>query len=121
MHRINRLSPVRLDVDVQGRLDADAMTGLLDGLLGDSEGFEKGRMLLRVRDFELPSLGALGVDASRMPELFALIGRFDRIAVLVDETWLQRLSQLENALIPGLEVKAFPGSDAAEAEAWLAR
>ena len=121
MHRITRLSPVRLDIELKGRLDADAMRTLLDGLLRESEGFEHGRMLCRVRDFELPSLGALGVELSHMPELFGMIGRFDRVAVLADETWIQRLGQIENAVIPGIEIKVFAGDATADAEAWLAR
>ncbi|HZX79402.1 MAG TPA: STAS/SEC14 domain-containing protein [Lysobacter sp.] len=120
MHRITRLSPLRLDIDVQGRLDADAMHALIDDLLRESEGFDHGRLLCRVRDFEWPSPGALGVELSRMPELFAMIGRFGRVALLVDETWIQRLGRLEGALVPGLEVRGFALDEAAAAEAWLA-
>ena len=121
MHRINRLSPVRLDIELQGRLDADAMRALIEALLRESKGIEHGRMLCRVCDFELPSLGALGVELSHMPELFAMIGRFDRVAVLADDAWIRRLGQIENAMIPGIEIKVFAGDAAADAEAWLAR
>ena len=51
--------------------------------------------------------------------MFGLLGKFDRAAVLTDKAWLKGASELEGALIRGLEIKAFPLEQRAEAEAWL--
>ena len=77
-------------------------------------------MLYRVRDFDLPTLGAIGVELSRLPEAFRFIRKFDRAAVLVDKDWVKKASQIEGALIPGLKIKAFNLDEEEEAENWLA-
>ena len=77
-------------------------------------------MLYRVNDFQLPTLGAIAVEFSRLPQLFGLIGKFDRAAVLADKNWVRKVSEIEGALIPGLDIKSFELDQEAEAEAWLA-
>ncbi len=78
-----------------------------------------GRMLYRITDFAMPTFGAFAVEFERLPKLFALVGRFDRCAVLTDTAWLRTAAEIEGALIPGLEVKAFDLGRAEAAEAWL--
>jgi len=110
----------RLDIELSGKLDADEMKIALDELVDKSKNIENGRMLYEIIDFHLPSLGAIGVELSRLPELFGLIKRFDRVAVLTDKTWLKKASELEGMLYPSLEIKAFDRNQKAAAEAWLA-
>jgi hypothetical protein len=38
---------------------------------------------------------------------------------LTDKTWLKKASELEGALFPGLEIKAFNRDQKAKAEQWL--
>ena len=45
--------------------------------------------------------------------------RFIRAAVLTDKVWIKKASELEGAIIPGLEIKAFDRDQREEAEAWL--
>ena len=110
----------RLDLELNGKLDSDDMKIALDQLVRHAEDIAHGRMLYRITDLEWPTLGAIGVELSRLPELFRLIKRFDRAAVLSDKKWLQKVSELEGSLIPGLEIKAFDLDQQEEAEAWLA-
>ena len=76
-------------------------------------------MLYVVLDFQLPTLGAIGIEFSRLPSMLGLMKKFDRAAVLTDKTWLKKASEFEGALFPGLEIKAFHIDQKAEAEAWL--
>ena len=55
-------------------------------------------MLYDVIDFHLPSLGAISIEFSRLPEMFALMKKFDKAAVLTDKTWLKKVSEFEGAL-----------------------
>jgi len=110
----------RVDIEFTGKLDSDAMKSALDELVSKTEGIENGRMLYRVGDFKLPTLGAIAIEFSRLPSMFGLIKKFDRCAVLADQEWLKTASEIEGALIPGLEIKAFDPDEEAAAEAWLA-
>ena len=109
----------RLDIEMSGKLDSEAMKIALDELVSKSENIENGKMLYEVIDFHLPSLAAIGIEFSRLPSMFGLIKKFDRAAVLTDKTWLKKVSEFEGALSPGLEIKAFKREQKEEAEAWL--
>lgn len=120
MFKVTQNGPNRLDLELDGKLDSDAMRIGLDELINKSKDIDNGRMLYRINDFDFPTLGAIGVEMSRLPELFGLIRRFDRAAVLTDKKWVQKVSEIEGALFPGLDIKAFEMDQAEEAEAWLA-
>ena len=109
----------RLDIEMSGKLDADEMKIALDELVSKSKNIENGKMLYEVIDFHLPSLAAIGIEFSRLPLMFGLMKKFDRVAVLTDKAWLKKISELEGAFYPGLEIKAFSIDQKAEAEAWL--
>ena len=116
---VTKQAPDRLDVELDGLLDAELMRIGLDDLIAKSEGIKHGRMLYRITHMEMPTGGALGVEFTRLPQLFSLIGRFERCAVLADEGWLRMAAEIEGMLIPGLTIKAFPLDEAEAAEAWL--
>jgi len=120
MFTVRKTAPNRLDLEFSGKLDADGMRRALDDLMAKSDGIEHGCILYRIADFDLPSFGAIGVELARLPELFRLIKKFDRVAVLAQQSWVQRASEVEGALVPGLDVRAFGLDARAEAEAWLA-
>jgi hypothetical protein len=109
----------RLDIEMSGKLDAEDMKIALDELVSKSKNIENGKMLYEVIDFHLPSLGAIGIEFSRLPSMFRLMKKFDRAAVLTDKVWLQKVSELEGAFYPGLEIKAFNREQKVAAEAWL--
>jgi len=109
----------RIDIQLSGRLDTEEMKMALDKLVSKSENIENGKMLYEIIDFHLPSLGGIVIEFSRLPSVFGLMKKFDRAAVLTDKTWLKKVSELEGALFPGLEIKAFNRDQKLEAEAWL--
>ena len=120
MFTITPRGPNRLDVTVGGKLDGDAMRAALDELVTKSADIEHGRMLYRVGDFHLPTLAAIGVEMARLPELFRMISRFDRCAVIAEAHWIRSVSELEGLLVPIVEIRAFEPGQEADAEAWLA-
>ena len=120
MLTITKPSPNRIDVALSGTLDADAMRAGLDDLIDSAADISAGRMLYTITDFELPTLGAIGVEMTRLPKLFGLLGRFDKCAVICDTDWLRRAAEIEGALFPGIDIRAFPPEDRGAAEAWLA-
>ncbi|MDJ0808411.1 MAG: STAS/SEC14 domain-containing protein, partial [Gammaproteobacteria bacterium] len=92
-----------------------------DELVSKSVYIKNGKMLYDVIDFHLPSLAAIAVEFSRLPSMLGLMNKFDRAAELSDKAWIQKVSELEGAFIPGLEIKAFNRDQRDEAETWLAR
>ncbi|PWQ97570.1 STAS/SEC14 domain-containing protein [Leucothrix arctica] len=109
----------RVDIEISGKLDAESMKFALDDLIAKSESVKHGKMRYTIIDLHLPSLGAIGVEFTRLPALFGLLGKFDRAAVLTDRSWLQKASEIKGAVIPGIDIKAFDLDQVAEAEAWL--
>nr|MBF0685343.1 STAS/SEC14 domain-containing protein [Pseudomonas sp.] len=119
MFHVTRIGDNRIDVDFSGKLDSNEMRFALDELMRKSEGISHGQMLYRIGDFDLPTLGAVGVELSRIPQLFRFIRRFDRCAVVAGKEWVRRASEIEGALIPGLTIKAFDLHEAERAHQWL--
>ena len=120
MLKVIENGPNRLDIEMSGKLDAESMKVALDELVSKSENIENGKMLYVIIDFQLPTPGAIGIEFSRLPAMLGLMKKFNRAAVLTDKTWLKKVSELEGALYPGLEIRAFNLDQKAEAEAWLA-
>lgn len=119
MFQVSRNGENRLDIELSGQLDSDDMQAGLDDLIAQAAAIEHGVMLYRIDDFKLPTLGAFAVEFGRMPDLLRLTRRFDRVAVVCGEAWIQRVSEFEGALIPGLEIRAFAPAELNAAEAWL--
>jgi SpoIIAA-like len=119
MFKVIKNGANRLDIEMSGKLDAELMKVALDELVSKSDGIENGKMLYVIIDFQLPTLGAIGVEFSRLPSMFGLMKKFSRVAVLTDKTWLKKASEFEGALFPGLEIKAFNLDQKEEAEVWL--
>ncbi|WP_041522361.1 SpoIIAA family protein [Gilvimarinus agarilyticus] len=110
-----------LNITLSGRLNKEQMSQALDDLMVKARGVDHGTMLYDVVDFKLPEPRAVLAEFMRMPSMLGLIRKFDRVAVLADQSWLQKISELEGMLIPGLELKAFSRADRAAAETWLKR
>ena len=121
MLQIEKIGNQHLNITLSGRLNKEQMNQARDDLMAKSRGVEHGTMLYDIVDFKLPEPRAIVAEAMRMPSLLGLIRRFDRVAVLADQSWLQKISELEGMLIPGLELKAFSRADRTAAEVWLKR
>jgi hypothetical protein len=121
MFKVEKTGIDRLNIELSGKLNTEEMKIALDELSSKSQDIEKGKIFYEIIDFHLPSLGAIAIEFSRLPAMFGLMKRFDRVAVLTDKTWLKKVSEFEGHFIPGLEIKAFGREHRAQAEAWLSR
>lgn len=119
MFQVIQNGPNRLDITMGGKLDSEEMKRALDELVSKSVDIHKGKLLFDVMDFQLPSLGAIAIELSRLPSMFGWIRKFERAAVLADKSWLKKTSELEGALVPGIEIKSFDRNQKTEAEEWL--
>ncbi|CCK81248.1 SpoIIAA family protein [Desulfobacula toluolica] len=119
MFKITQNGKNRIDIELSGKLDSKEMKIALDELEEKSKIIENGKMLYDVIDFHIPSIGAIVIEFSRLPSMFGLIKKFSKAAVLTDKNWIKNVSELEGALIPGLEIKAFSKEEKKDAEAWL--
>jgi len=119
MFSITKKGNNRLDFELSGKLDSDEMKAVLNDFVMQSYGVKNGRILYRITEFNMPTLGAFGVEMSRLPTLFKAIGNFDKVAVLCEKKWIQKVSEIEGALIPGLDIKAFDLDQSEAAETWL--
>jgi hypothetical protein len=120
MFKVTKNGVNRIDIEFSGKLNSDDMKVALDDLIQKSKDIKHGKMFYRIYEFDFPTLGALGVELSRLPELFKFMKKFDRVAVLVEKRWVKKACELEGALIPGLKIKAFDLDEQEEAERWLA-
>jgi hypothetical protein len=86
MFRITQNGVNRLDIEMSGKLNSEEIKIVLDELVLKSENIVNGKMLYNVIDYHLPSLGAIGIEFSRLPSMFGLMKKFNRAAVLTDKT-----------------------------------
>ncbi|SHI72245.1 SpoIIAA-like [Palleronia salina] len=119
MLTVKKTAPNRIEIDLSGEIDSETMREGLDKLIALSQDMNRAQLLYRINAFALPTLGAMAVEFARLPQLFGLLGRFDRCAVLSDAAWLRTAAEVEGALFPGLDIKSFRADDDAAAEAWL--
>ncbi len=119
MLKTTRISADRIDVDLSGALDSIEMAAGLDHLIAEAADMTHGKMLYRISDFEMPTLSALAVEFGHLPSLFGLLSKIDKCAVLCDTSWMRSLAEFEGAILPGLEIKAFPMDAEPAALAWL--
>ncbi|MFT4744043.1 MAG: hypothetical protein ACI91Z_002023 [Yoonia sp.] len=120
MFTVARVSDVRIDLTIQGKITGPEMASGLTELLALSEGFEKGVMLYRIEGFKWPTFNAVMAEAIRIPKLFGLLKRFGKIAVISDKAWVRWAAAIEGAVIPKMKIKTFKPEQADAAEAWLA-
>ncbi|MEO1734027.1 MAG: STAS/SEC14 domain-containing protein [Pseudomonadota bacterium] len=120
MLNITHASPNRLDLYVEGQIDAEEMRDGLNALFAASTEIEDGVMYYEIGDVSVPTAGAIMVELGQLPKLLSLVGKFRRCAVLSDAAWVRKVAEIEGALFPGLTIQSFERGDRDAAEAWLA-
>ncbi|MCG6883408.1 MAG: STAS/SEC14 domain-containing protein [Silicimonas sp.] len=106
-------------LSISGRIEAEEMRAGLDAFLDSLEDGKRTPFLYTITDFEFPPMAAIAVEFGYFPQLLTSLSKIGRVAVVADQSWLRTAAEVEGALIPGLEIRAFePGQEKA-AEAWL--
>lgn len=101
----------------QGRVDASDMDRITAVCKDKLARHRKLRVYVEVPSFRGISAEAFFKD---LKQGLAEWNRYEKEAVVTDEAWLARVSEVTGRLVPGLEVRAFPSSEAAAAKAWVA-
>lgn len=70
---------------------------------------------------EIASFKGISLEALLKDFVFGIkyFNRFDRIVVVTDKDWINKVVSLEGALIPGLEANAFTFDEKERAMEWL--
>ena len=116
---VSKPSPNRVDIELSGALNTKEMRNGLESLFDQTETVSGAKVLYVIKDFEMPTLGALAVEFQQMPKLFGLIGKFEKCAVVTDTAWIRTAAELEGAVIPSLEIRSFPAAAIQQAKDWL--
>lgn len=119
MFKVTANGENRLDIHWNGQIDGELMTKALDDLVQCAETVEEGVMLYQIDEISWPQWDVVLIKLHRLPQLFGLIGKFRKIAVVTDKRWLQKAAELEGWLLPSLEIKAFDKEALKQAEVWL--
>ncbi|WP_181161526.1 SpoIIAA family protein [Maribrevibacterium harenarium] len=119
MFTVKQVGDNRLEVHLIGSVNRSEMDTALDVLIRASETMEQGTMLYIVKDFAVPELPALVSEIAKIPALLRAMHSFERIAVVADEAWVRKVSEIKGALMPSLEIKAFTPAEVEIAEQWL--
>jgi len=93
MFSVSKPSVDRIDIELSGQLDAEEMGVALDKLIEVSAGMKEGKLLYKIADFEMPTLGAMAVELGKMPQLYSVASAFDRCAVLCDTAWIRTAAE----------------------------
>ncbi len=119
MFTVTKPEANRLDIVLSGAPNASEMDAGLTALIKAAKDISGGKMLYRVDDLAMPSLSALAIELQHLPSLLGLLRKFDKGAILSDQSWLRKAAEIKGGLIPGLEIRALPLENVDEAEAWL--
>lgn len=106
-------------VRVEGTLESEdfdlGMATLDDRLLRPGDV----RCYVEADDMDHVSFGAMIKDILYGLRHVADVPRFDRFAVVGDQRWLQVVAKIEDTLLPGVDLRAFPSTERDRAREWI--
>ncbi len=105
---------------VKGVLDGDDVQSVakaLDQALKDNE---RVSLLADLAEWEDMTVRGLFSDLTQSVERLGQTPRFERVGIIGDAKWIERFATVGDAILPGVEVKAFVKDRALEAREWVA-
>ena len=121
MFKITKKSDQRLDLELSGKLSKEEMKKAWADFETALMQIENGRILYRIYNFHLPSLGAIAIELRHLSEVPKILRKIDRVAVMTDTEWLKKVSEWEGKVLPGMDIKAFGLDQILDAEEWLGK
>ena len=119
MMNIIKVSSNRVNVEFSGKINRDQMKKVLDDMFAAIVDMEHGLLMYRIGELKMPPIGAIAVELKNLPEIFRLVQKIDRIAVVCNQGWIQTATKIEGKFIPGLEMKSFDLDKESAAIEWL--
>lgn len=119
MFSVEKKGPNLLHIEIGGKITAAEMADGLDTLLPLTKEMTKGRMLMLYRDIEFPEAGAILEEMKRLPQLFGVLGKVEKVALVSNQKWIRDMAELEGMVLPGTTLRSFEFVDRAKAEAFL--
>jgi hypothetical protein len=104
---------------VGGKLTAREVERVFDALDDALDLHETVNLYAEITKLSGLSLEALVKDLAKSLGLLGRLNRFGRYAVVTDARWIQKAAGIEDRLIPGLEIRAFPLAQSEAAGAWV--
>jgi hypothetical protein len=104
---------------VGGKLTAREVERVFDALDDALDHHETVNLYAEITGLSGLTLEALVKDTAKSLGLLGRLKRFGRYAVVTDAKWIQKAAGIEDRLIPGLEIRAFPLVESESAEAWV--
>ena len=104
---------------VDGTVERDDVNRVATALDEALDRHDSVSMLADLEDFEDITVTALFAELNAGLRRLGQVGRFDRVAVIAEKRWLESVAKVENALLPGVEVRAFAPDTRLAAQVWV--
>ena len=117
-----------IELTLNGKISSNDMNNLLDEWMqatasmvqaNPNTELQNATLLYRINDFAMPSFSAVMTEMKRMPELWATMKYFGKMAVISEQQWLQKVAEIEGFMIPSLDIKGFNPDEESAAKIWL--
>jgi hypothetical protein len=105
---------------IEGKLDHKAFMEVAKDLEEEFDRHDHFRLYLEVPHLEGVEFRVLWDSlAFALSHLRDYIRKIDRIAVVCDDNWLRRFTEIENKLVPGIAEKAYSFEEKEQAIDWI--
>jgi len=94
----------------------DAVMNRLDHVMAKHD---KVHVFAETQSIEGIEISGLPSYMARALPLFGKLGRFGRVAVVADQSWVRAGTRLESALLPNISYRVYMPEERAEALAWV--
>jgi hypothetical protein len=94
----------------------DAVMNRLDHIMANHD---KVHVFAETQSIEGIEISGLPSYMARALPLFGKLGRFGRVAVVADQSWVRAGTRLESALLPNISYRVYMPEERAEALAWV--
>ena len=96
--------------------DLDAIMDRLDQVMAANE---KVHVFVETRSIDGIELSGLPGYIARAMPLFGKLGRFGRVAVVADQSWVRVGTRLESAMLPDISYRTYMPDERDEALRWV--